>query len=284
MCPRFPEPVPLEHPISALKEALEKIDILLRLSIHDTRLPSLYAIVVFYDSALWNGNFGRRNGSDPSSPPTNEYTLYRIASLSNIFPTLMLYKLWEEGNVVSLDGPLEKYAANFTITNLLGKRRDVVEAAGRYVTTATWPFPYWLTSAEAGPGGADGRGEATSSGQGPVPAGRTLPPLFYELKAGLDWVLVMQQLDPTVPAKYSTIRLDFLQERVFRVVFDGECPCKLKVNSMSLSLESQDRQLVNYYNFKQEGRFIWIRLPWTQRLQSAPDSSPANLQQLITEH
>lgn len=45
----------------------------------------------------------------------------RIASLSKIFPTLMLYKLWENGLVDSLDDPLEKYADNFTIKNPLGK-------------------------------------------------------------------------------------------------------------------------------------------------------------------
>lgn len=45
---------------------------------------------------------------------------YRIASVSKIFPTLMLYKLWEDGLVDSLDDPLEKYADNFTIKNPLG--------------------------------------------------------------------------------------------------------------------------------------------------------------------
>lgn len=49
---------------------------------------------------------------------------YRIASLSKIFPTLMLYKLWEDGKVDSLDDPLEKYMKTFTIKNPSGKRRD----------------------------------------------------------------------------------------------------------------------------------------------------------------
>ncbi|XP_066547301.1 putative beta-lactamase-like 1 isoform X2 [Amia ocellicauda] len=124
MCPRFPEPTPLEHPIPSLKEALEKVDMLLRHSIHATSLPSLSAIVVFNDTVLWTGNFGKRNGSDPFSSPPNEYTIYRIASLSKIFPTLMLYRLWEEGKVSSLDDPLEKYIENFTIKNPLGKSRD----------------------------------------------------------------------------------------------------------------------------------------------------------------
>uniref|UniRef100_A0A674AYB4 Lactamase, beta-like 1a n=1 Tax=Salmo trutta TaxID=8032 RepID=A0A674AYB4_SALTR len=76
-------------------------------------------------------------------------------------------------------------------------------------------------------------------------------------QGGLDGVLVIQQfgsqVDTTVPAKYRTIRLDFLQERVFRVVFDGEYHGKLKVNGMSVSLESQDRQLFNFYNFNKKG-------------------------------
>lgn len=44
--------------------------------------------------------------------------------MSKIFPTLMLYKLWEDGKIGSLDDPLEKYVENFTIKNPLGKTRD----------------------------------------------------------------------------------------------------------------------------------------------------------------
>ncbi|CAB1329497.1 unnamed protein product, partial [Coregonus sp. 'balchen'] len=464
MCPRFPEPVLLEHPIPALKEALEKIDVVLRLSIHESRLPALSAIIVFNDSVLWNGNFGRRNGSDPSSPPPNEYTVYRIASLSKIFPTLMLYKLWEEGKVASLDDPLEKYAANFTIKNPLGKRREVVDVkAGSdrdtqprspsvtlrrmasqlsglprrlRATNLLWdgdteaaiellqddvlvadPGTNWVSdnileqlgmedtgfditpaiqsqmavgvysSGQSAPlydlgwyrpagqmystvadmaklamvllgaysrpllqqdtlktlltplfrchqgyfanytgtpwevneqlgyevvrkdGDLDGYATTFSlvprlklglvvlmAGVRPpamdgdlvtqayshlIPAmesafrdaQRKLSPppdptpyvglftyqnmTFYEIKASLGGVLVMQQFGPQVdtmvPAKYRTIRLDFLQERVFRVVFEGEYPCKLKVNSMSVSLETQDRQLFNFYYFNKKG-------------------------------
>ncbi|XP_028303442.1 putative beta-lactamase-like 1 isoform X1 [Gouania willdenowi] len=124
MCPRYPEPLPLEHPIPSLKEALEKVDVLLRQSINTVSLPSLSAIVILNDTVLWTGNFGKRNGSDPFSGPPTEYTIYRIASLSKIFPTLMLYKLWEDGKIGSLDDPLEKYVENFTIKNPLGKSRD----------------------------------------------------------------------------------------------------------------------------------------------------------------
>ncbi|XP_034726098.1 putative beta-lactamase-like 1 isoform X2 [Etheostoma cragini] len=124
ICPRFPEAVQLEHPIASLKEALEKVDVVLRQSVNPISLPSLSAIVILNDTVLWTGNFGKRNASDPLSGPPNEYTIYRIASLSKIFPTLMLYKLWEDGKIGSLDDPLEKYVDNFTIKNPLGRTRD----------------------------------------------------------------------------------------------------------------------------------------------------------------
>lgn len=80
---------------------------------------------------------------------------------------------------------------------------------------------------------------------------------FYEIKVDSDGVLVMQQFGPqvetSVPSKYRTIRLDYLQDRVFRVVFESPYPCKLKVNSASVSLEAQDRQLFNFYLFNKKG-------------------------------
>lgn len=80
---------------------------------------------------------------------------------------------------------------------------------------------------------------------------------FYEIRAEPDKVLVMQQFGPqvdtTVPSKYRTISLDYLQDRVFRVVFESPYPCKLKVNSASVSLEAQDRQLFNFYPYNKKG-------------------------------
>ncbi|KAF6730231.1 putative beta-lactamase-like 1 [Oryzias melastigma] len=131
VCPRFPEPVLLKHPIPSLRKALEKIDGLLRSSIDSTSLPAISAIVVLNNSVLWNGHFGKKNFSDPSSLPPNEHTVYRIASLSKIFPTLMLYKLWQDGLVDSLDDPLEKYAINFTIKNPLGNSRRPASSSAR---------------------------------------------------------------------------------------------------------------------------------------------------------
>uniref|UniRef100_A0A3P9K082 Lactamase, beta-like 1a n=1 Tax=Oryzias latipes TaxID=8090 RepID=A0A3P9K082_ORYLA len=134
VCPRFPEPVLLKHPIPSLKMALEKIDALLRSSIDSTSLPAISAIVVLNNSVLWNGHFGKKNLSNPSSLPPDEHTVY-IASLSKIFPTLMLYKLWQDGLVDSLDDPLEKYAANFTIKNPLGNSQRPASSSARTLSS-----------------------------------------------------------------------------------------------------------------------------------------------------
>lgn len=56
---------------------LTQVDTLLRQSVNPASLPSLSAIVIFNDTVLWTGNFGKRNGSDPLSAPPNEYTIYR---------------------------------------------------------------------------------------------------------------------------------------------------------------------------------------------------------------
>ncbi|KAM9828432.1 putative beta-lactamase-like 1 [Syngnathus typhle] len=131
MCPRYPEPVPLKHPITSLRVALEKVDLLLRSSVDRIKLPAISAIMVLNDSVLWIGNLGKKNMSDPTSSPPDEYTVYRIASLSKIFPSLMLYKLWEDGLVDSIDDSVEKYIDNFTIKNPLGTDREAPSTTRR---------------------------------------------------------------------------------------------------------------------------------------------------------
>ncbi|XP_016070021.1 PREDICTED: putative beta-lactamase-like 1 [Miniopterus natalensis] len=148
MCPQHPEPVPLAHPLPVLKEALEKVDRILREALSAPGLAAISAVVVHNDTVLWTGNFGKKNGLDPASGPPNEYTMYRISSVSKIFPVLMLYRLWEEGIVASLDDPLERYASTFTINNPLGmasapEQQSLMDGLGE-VGPAPRPSPVTL--------------------------------------------------------------------------------------------------------------------------------------------
>ncbi|KAL7978626.1 hypothetical protein Chor_005608 [Crotalus horridus] len=108
MCPRYPDPV----------------DNLLQHKVRNPGLPALSAIVIYNDTILWTGNFGKRNGSSNLSGLPNEYSIYRIGSISKLFPTIMLHKLWEDGKINSLDDSLERYAPNFSIKNPLGHLKE----------------------------------------------------------------------------------------------------------------------------------------------------------------
>ncbi|GAB1289104.1 Lactamase, beta-like 1 [Apodemus speciosus] len=164
MCPRHPELVPLDHPLPVLKEALEKVsdglghsgecgkrsaevDGILRKAMLAPGLAAMSALVIHNDTVLWTGNFGRKNGSDPNSGTPNEYTMYRIASISKIFPVLMLYRLWEEGIVDSLDDPLERYASTFSINNPLGTAQgsEAQGTPGEFEETGSLPRPSPVT-------------------------------------------------------------------------------------------------------------------------------------------
>lgn len=80
---------------------------------------------------------------------------------------------------------------------------------------------------------------------------------FYEIKAGRNGVLEMQQFGPhiqdLIPEIYRTIRLHFLEDRILQVVFDREFPCILWLGSASVSLETQDRQLFNFHPYNAQG-------------------------------
>lgn len=71
-----PDPPPPVHRLYLLAVS-PQVDKFLRGKIRSPGLPAMSAIVTYNDTVLWTGNFGRKNGSDPSSPAPNEYTIYR---------------------------------------------------------------------------------------------------------------------------------------------------------------------------------------------------------------
>ncbi|KQL00092.1 hypothetical protein AAES_33342 [Amazona aestiva] len=61
------------------------VDMMLRQEIPNSGLPVMSAIVIYNDTVLWTGNFGKKNGSDPSSVVPNEYTIYRSAQEAAVY-------------------------------------------------------------------------------------------------------------------------------------------------------------------------------------------------------
>uniref|UniRef100_A0A2K5YPE2 Beta-lactamase-related domain-containing protein n=1 Tax=Mandrillus leucophaeus TaxID=9568 RepID=A0A2K5YPE2_MANLE len=241
MCPRHPEPVPLAHPLPVLKEALEKVDHILRQAMSAPGVAAMSAVVIHNDTVLWTGNFGKKNGSDPASGAPNEYTMYRISSISKIFPVLMLYRLWEEGIVASLDDPLEQYASTFTINNPLGlasapEQQGLMDRLEQ-VGPAPRPSPVTLRRMASQLSGLPRRLRSTS--------------LLW--KGSTQEALNLLKDDVLVVDPGTTLALRHLHGRVFQLHVAREFPCALPLGDAWLSLEAQHGQLVNFYPLDHHG-------------------------------
>ncbi|XP_022802282.1 putative beta-lactamase-like 1 [Stylophora pistillata] len=117
-CPQLPTlfPLPKETP-KQITEVFEKLNSALSAAIDESSsLPAISMNVFYRDEILWSGHYGSKVYKQPTSKP-NDTTVYRIGSVTKIFAVLLVYKLYEEGKISSIDDPLSKYAPNFSINN-----------------------------------------------------------------------------------------------------------------------------------------------------------------------
>lgn len=117
-CPQLPTlfPLPKKTP-KRITEVFEKLESILNATVDETSsLPAISMNVFYRDKILWSGHYGSKVYKQPTLKP-NDSTVYRIGSVTKIFAVLLVYKLYEEGKIVSIDDPLSKYAPNFFIHN-----------------------------------------------------------------------------------------------------------------------------------------------------------------------
>lgn len=117
-CPRLPPLLPLPKPLpNEIKAIFEKVhDKVKSLVDKEHSLPAISMSVSYKDEILWSGHFGSKVYKQMQSEPDDD-TVYRIGSVTKIFPVLWMYKLYEEGKISSIDDPLSKYAPGFDIKN-----------------------------------------------------------------------------------------------------------------------------------------------------------------------
>ena len=117
-CPQLPTLFPLPKPTpKRITEVFEKLESALSALIDkNSSLPAISMNVFYQDKVLWSGHFGSKVYQHPETKP-NDSTVYRIGSVTKIFAVLLMYKLYEEGKISSIDDPLSKYAPNFAINN-----------------------------------------------------------------------------------------------------------------------------------------------------------------------
>jgi CubicO group peptidase (beta-lactamase class C family) len=80
-----------------------------------TPLPGLVVSIVYDQTTILAEGFGRVNASDPENtkPPTAD-SLVRVASISKVFTSLLMFKLRDQG-VVGIDDAVSKHVPAFSV-------------------------------------------------------------------------------------------------------------------------------------------------------------------------
>ena len=120
-CPRQPPLLDLPEPLpSDIAQALEKLDAHLKSLVNPTaKVPAISANVFYKGKVAWSGQYGSKQAQKSDTPDSN--TIYRIGSVTKIFPVLLLFKLYEQGVIASVDDQLNKYVPDFAIKNPFSK-------------------------------------------------------------------------------------------------------------------------------------------------------------------
>lgn len=114
-CPVRAEAVPLEPLPISIEEALIEIERALKEANTKDDTIAIMANVVYMDKVIWERSYGKMNRSSPSAPNLSSKTVFPVASVTKVFTALMLYKLYYEKKVKSLDDPFKKYMPKFSI-------------------------------------------------------------------------------------------------------------------------------------------------------------------------
>lgn len=120
-CPMQPELLNLPDQLpSELKNTLEKLGSHLKSLVKTPdNVPAISANVFYKGKVIWSGHYGSRTANKSETP--DDKTVYRIGSITKIFPVLLLFKLYEKGVISSVDDPLNKYVPEFEIKNPFSK-------------------------------------------------------------------------------------------------------------------------------------------------------------------
>ena len=96
-----------------IQDALKEVDILLNQAV-STIPTGLVATVVFDQTTMWTKGYGWNDASNKSQGPPTRNSLVRIASITKVFTSVLLYAM-RDRSLVSLHDPLDQYLANFSM-------------------------------------------------------------------------------------------------------------------------------------------------------------------------
>lgn len=111
-CPVHPSPVGLPSPLpGSLATALASVNASLVASLNSTTIPGAALSIWYRGQPLFESAVGLADKSN-TVPTSVSGTLFRIGSVSKVFPAALLYLLAEQG-MLDIDDPISKYAPAF---------------------------------------------------------------------------------------------------------------------------------------------------------------------------
>lgn len=131
----------IKHPDVALN--IKILESYIESQMEYNNLPGISIGIVFDQELVWKKEFGYSNIQ--SRIPTAPNTIYRIASISKLFTSIAIMKLYDEGKI-KLDVPISHYMPEYKIKNNYPNTPPVT--AYHLLTHTSGipsdsPFPYW---------------------------------------------------------------------------------------------------------------------------------------------
>ena len=116
-CPAVPMLLSLPKRLpDKLAQAFRRIDNHFKSFVDENAsLPAISCNVFYKNATVWQGHYGSKRFKEQEKPDAD--TRYRIGSITKVFAVLLVFKLYEDGLISSLDDPLSKYAPDFHIDN-----------------------------------------------------------------------------------------------------------------------------------------------------------------------
>lgn len=140
-CPSFANPRTVDPQVllhsPEVTQALEHVNTLF-LNASSTIPSGFIATVVFDQTTVWTQGYGYNDVSNKAQGKPTKDSLVRIASITKVFTTILMYVL-KQSNLIALEDPITKYLPNFSM--LLAKEITLRELASH---TAGMPreLPY----------------------------------------------------------------------------------------------------------------------------------------------
>ncbi|XP_029182835.1 putative beta-lactamase-like 1 [Acropora millepora] len=119
-CQTIPRPVTMTELPKRLQTLLSSLEALIKQKVNSQGATAVTTNIVYRDKVIWQAQFGVMNNSDAIKRKPTADTIFPIASVTKVFTVLMLYKLYNDRFVTSLDDPVTFYQSNFFVKNPFG--------------------------------------------------------------------------------------------------------------------------------------------------------------------